>query len=309
MAQINPREIFVSYAHEDSTIADHVSDVLSDLNVSFFKDDRSIKLGESILTEVHESIRNCSGLLVILSKASLSPTSKWVPYEIGYARALGKLVLPLVVDGAEVPLYLKGISYASSLEELRIYFEEAYPIAKIEIPAIRPAIDDADFVQRISGHWWELFGGIHHGHSISFASISSPLMTIPSLKFEGIAFGLGEKDPYPWQSVSTGVNLEQLTLSYFWKGRRPSKRTRRNAGFALIEFDQAPVSSVYWSGRGVFTDSDSDLLFADESILTCEKIVFDFVRATDAEAKVILGFDQAAKWECARRKLKEVSSG
>jgi len=141
--------VFISYSHLDSEVADRIGDALSAQGVDFFRDMKDIDWGKSINSEVRLGIVQAPALLVILSPASLK--SAWVPYEVGYACALGKRILPFLTHPSlDVPDYIRDLKYLTEIVEIEEYFSgdvitelgdsEALPAASslgTEGPAVR----------------------------------------------------------------------------------------------------------------------------------------------------------------------------
>jgi hypothetical protein len=118
--------VFISYSHADSGLVNSLAAVLDEINVEYFRDVRDICLGELITAKVSEALARCRMLLVVVSPNSLE--SHWVPYEIGYASALRKVIVPFLTDRLlDVPTYIRDLNYATSLEQIRRYFIEGGP--------------------------------------------------------------------------------------------------------------------------------------------------------------------------------------
>ena len=118
--------IFISYSHVDSPVADEVSQLLTELAIDYFRDTKDIDLGESINARVREAVNECNVLLVIISPASLK--SHWVPYEIGHASALGKVIVPFFTHPSlDVPHYIRDLNYATKIDQLRDFFLKGVP--------------------------------------------------------------------------------------------------------------------------------------------------------------------------------------
>jgi len=117
--------VFISYSHKDRALADGLTSVLSKLSIDYFQDVKDIDLGEAISARVREELDNCAVVLVILSPSSLK--SHWVPYEIGHASALGKVVLPyLTHPDLEVPHYIRDLSFATAEQQIADYFADRF---------------------------------------------------------------------------------------------------------------------------------------------------------------------------------------
>jgi hypothetical protein len=118
--------VFISYSHADSGLVDSLAAVLDEFHVEYFRDVRDIRLGEPITATVSAALARCRMLLVVVSPNSVA--SHWVPYEIGHASALRKIIVPFLTDPLiDVPAYIRDLSYATTLEQIRRYFIEGGP--------------------------------------------------------------------------------------------------------------------------------------------------------------------------------------
>ncbi|MCA9195288.1 MAG: toll/interleukin-1 receptor domain-containing protein [Planctomycetales bacterium] len=113
--------VFISYSHVDSAIADSICTALEAANVSYFRDVKSIDWGDGINEEVRTALLESQSILAIISRASLQ--SVWVPFEVGYCSALGRKVLPFLVQPLlDLPGYISGVKYLSNLDDVSAYF-------------------------------------------------------------------------------------------------------------------------------------------------------------------------------------------
>lgn len=109
--------IFISYAHEDSDLVDKICIRLSDNGFQFFRDTKSILWGGSISRDVQRALEQSAGVVVVLSPASVK--SQWVPYEVGYATALRKPILPyLTHPSLDLPGYVADLRHISTLDAI-----------------------------------------------------------------------------------------------------------------------------------------------------------------------------------------------
>jgi len=116
--------VFLSYSRGDGDITERIADVLRDLGIPYFQDEKDIEWGQDFELRIKSAIQSCAAVVVVISPQALS--SSWIPYEIGLARAFGKRILPFIVEPSLVPtLDLPGISschYAKSMDEVRKFF-------------------------------------------------------------------------------------------------------------------------------------------------------------------------------------------
>ncbi|MEM7429956.1 MAG: toll/interleukin-1 receptor domain-containing protein, partial [Pseudomonadota bacterium] len=150
-------KIFISYSHEDSDEADAIVGIFEKLNIEYFRDKKDINFGGKIQEKVRTALHNCSAVLVTVSPASLK--SSWVPYEIGQATALRKLILPYLTHPAlDLPLYLSNLYQISDLSELHEFFAEHFEVSanasmivnQLQSSVVGLADKHADF---LTGKW------------------------------------------------------------------------------------------------------------------------------------------------------------
>ena len=116
------KKVFISYSHTDTSIADGIAAVLEELSLEYFRDIKDIQWGDGINASVREGLESSSAIIVIISPGSLK--SHWVPYEVGYATALKKKILPFLTHPSlDVPGFIADLSYIKSEEQVRSFFE------------------------------------------------------------------------------------------------------------------------------------------------------------------------------------------
>ncbi len=120
------RRIFISYSHRDEAIVNGLTAVLDDIGVLYFLDRKDINWGASITRKVQSGLAYSSAVLVVISPASQK--SQWVPYEVGYASAVGIEVLPFLTHpDTEVPLYMRELNAISSLSQFKAHWTKHRP--------------------------------------------------------------------------------------------------------------------------------------------------------------------------------------
>lgn len=107
--------VFISYSHSDVSIVNKLAAHLVKHNANVWVDTWELNVGDSILNRVQDAIQESSALLVILSKTSVE--SEWCKKELsaGLMRELDEkivVVLPVLVDDCEIPLFLREKMYA-----------------------------------------------------------------------------------------------------------------------------------------------------------------------------------------------------
>ncbi len=166
--------IFISYSHADKTIVDKLAAHMVKRNAQVWVDTWELNVGDSIVQRVQDAITGSDALLVILSKASVK--SEWCKKELnsGLMRELDEkrvVVLPVLVEDCEIPLFLREKMYA----DLRENFDQGLnsimdAVAKVSNP-------NQGRLEEIDGYvdWaidWEMKDGLYH---LRFTIISSPV--------------------------------------------------------------------------------------------------------------------------------------
>lgn len=122
-------KVFISYSHTDKETADVITALLDDLGIEYFRDVKEIEWGDAIVGSVRQGLSDAIAVIVIVSPGSLK--SQWVAYEIGFATALHKRVLPyLTHPSLDLPGFMSDLSYIDSPEKIRDYFT-ANPVAEV----------------------------------------------------------------------------------------------------------------------------------------------------------------------------------
>lgn len=107
--------IFISYNHQDSDFVDTLAVNLVRAKHNVWMDRWELNVGDSLTAKIEESLTESSAIIVVLSKNSVG--SGWCKRELtaGLVRELEEqrtLVLPVVIDDCNIPLFLKDKMYA-----------------------------------------------------------------------------------------------------------------------------------------------------------------------------------------------------
>ena len=107
--------IFISYSHADKAVVNNLAAHMVKCNAQVWVDTWELNVGDSIIQRVQEAITSSDALLVVLSKASVE--SEWCKKELasGLIRELDErrvVVLPVLVEDCEIPLFLRDKMYA-----------------------------------------------------------------------------------------------------------------------------------------------------------------------------------------------------
>lgn len=130
-------KVFISYSHADSDTADEVASILEELKIDYFRDRNDIKWGDPITPSVREGLEAAAAVVVIISPESMK--SHWVPYEVGYATALHRRVLPyLTHPEIHPPGFIKDLSYCTKSDQIREFFGKNTEWATSTLPVGTP---------------------------------------------------------------------------------------------------------------------------------------------------------------------------
>ncbi len=107
--------VFISYSHEDAGFVDKLAAHLIKAKAHVWVDRWELSVGDSLVRRIEEEIEKATALVVVLSRASVE--SEWCRKELtaGLVRELEErkvLVLPLLVEDCQVPLFLRDKKYA-----------------------------------------------------------------------------------------------------------------------------------------------------------------------------------------------------
>lgn len=134
--------IFISYAHEDSALVDELCNRLSAAGMQFFRDTKEILWGGSISSDVQQALEQAGGVVVVVSPASVK--SQWVPYEIGYATALRKPILPFLTHPSiDLPGYLADLRFITDLDQIRTFIGQVSTTGQAAVVSVAGGVSDA----------------------------------------------------------------------------------------------------------------------------------------------------------------------
>lgn len=156
--------VFISYSHEDNEFVDKLAAQLVLNKANVWVDRWELKVGDSILQRVQAAMTDSSALIVVLSKASVN--SEWCKKElaVGLNRELAErrvLILPLVLEDCEIPLFLRDKMYADFRKSHDKGLREVLDGIAFVVNADQGRIEEADGTL----DWavdWEFDEGIFH---------------------------------------------------------------------------------------------------------------------------------------------------
>ena len=109
-----PTSIFLSYSHADAGVVRRFSKGLTDLGYRVWIDEGELLIGDSLIVKITEAIDRVDFLVAFVSPESVK--SSWCQKEIAQAADgelgfNGVVVMPCLLDDAEIPPLLKGKLY------------------------------------------------------------------------------------------------------------------------------------------------------------------------------------------------------
>ena len=122
---IEPRKVFVSYAHEDKTVADLIAAFLLASGFSVWIDKTRIMPADSITEKIGDGAREAQACVAVLSKAYVA--SDWCDKELGVFKLLGTRIIGYLTSSeVDVP---KDIT-----ANLHVHRAEDLPMAIRDVP-------------------------------------------------------------------------------------------------------------------------------------------------------------------------------
>lgn len=103
-------KVFISYSTKDLPIVDKIKNLVQNSDVEVFVAEYSVLPSESLSVSIEQAIKSCDLFVLIWSKNSQE--SSWVPQEIGIAKAIGKRILPIVLNpNLPLPGFIRDLKY------------------------------------------------------------------------------------------------------------------------------------------------------------------------------------------------------
>lgn len=116
-------KVFISHSSKDKWAARRIAGDIESLGGVVFIDEKDIKTGQSIDSEIRNHLVDSDHFLILLSPASIG--SDWVLLELGGALALSKTIIPILlyVGSNEIPQAI-NLKLARDINEIDKYYEE-----------------------------------------------------------------------------------------------------------------------------------------------------------------------------------------
>lgn len=117
--------VFISYSSKDKEFVDKLAIRLVKDRIKVWVDRWEINVGDSLIDKIQKGLTDSSFLIVVLSKHSVE--SEWCRRELnsGLIREIENkrvVILPIVVDDCERPMFLREKKYA----DFKMDFETGY---------------------------------------------------------------------------------------------------------------------------------------------------------------------------------------
>ncbi len=93
-------DVFLSHSELDADLIKLVMVSIERLDLDVVVEEERDNYGDEVVESVQDALKDCDCFVVILTERSIK--SPWVNQEIGYACALGKVILPVWVGEVEI---------------------------------------------------------------------------------------------------------------------------------------------------------------------------------------------------------------
>jgi hypothetical protein len=93
-------KVFISYSSTDKILAGQVKQLLSKYEIDSFLAHHDIEITQEWRNAILRNLQQCSILLALVTSHFMN--SVWTNQEVGYFMALGKKVLPLIIDDMDI---------------------------------------------------------------------------------------------------------------------------------------------------------------------------------------------------------------
>jgi len=237
--------VFISYSRADSDFATGLAVQLVKHKANIWIDQWELHVGDSLINKIQEAIQGASGLLVILSKASVE--SEWCKKELssGLIRELDEkrvVVLPVLMEDCAIPIFLKDKVYAD--------FRTSFDIGLRAVLEALARVTSESLARVESPEWhvdWSVDWGTNHDDLSIFMDLTS------------IEQAIGQ--PY---SVLTQIHIDANPVA--------SERYRELLNSDLDWVERAAIIEMLESA---VTEADVTLRLEDEKVQVTSLILTD----------------------------------
>lgn len=118
MKEPTPPSIFISYAREDSAVAERIRKALDDVDFDVWFDQISLRVGDNWKHRIEDALDECDFVIMILSATSINKSGYFSnEVRLALSRQMeipinnnAAFVLPVVIDHCPIPRGIKGIN-------------------------------------------------------------------------------------------------------------------------------------------------------------------------------------------------------
>lgn len=137
--------VFLSHSHQDKSFARKLARALRNHGHIVWIDEAEILVGDSLVRKIEEGLDKVDYVVAVLSAASVA--SEWVRKELDAAMSREiwskrVVVLPVLLEDVDLPLFLRGKRYADFRESHRFDTGVADLLARLGKGAPRPSLKD-----------------------------------------------------------------------------------------------------------------------------------------------------------------------
>ena len=101
------KKIFISHSEDDRILIEKIDEALRSKGCEVYVEQKEMNYGESQIDSICNAIDGSEFVLLILTGKSIE--SKWVNQEIGFSYALGKTIIPIVIECMKIPDEIPGM--------------------------------------------------------------------------------------------------------------------------------------------------------------------------------------------------------
>ena len=117
--------IFISYSHKDKDFVDRLCHNLSDNKHHLWLDRWELKPGDSLVDSVQTALASSGAVIVILSNSYVQSNwckKEWTSTLVRELDGAGNIIIPVLKEDCDIPLFLKDKMYA----DFRTNLDEAF---------------------------------------------------------------------------------------------------------------------------------------------------------------------------------------
>lgn len=109
-------KVFISHSSKDKRFVRKLKDDLNENSISTWFDEDQLKVGDSLLEKLEDSLEDSTHFMIILSPHSVK--SQWVKYELENAIKINQKIIPIKYQDCKIPPELKKYLYVDLSNEI-----------------------------------------------------------------------------------------------------------------------------------------------------------------------------------------------